>query len=127
MWMTHTVLQKDQPQNFIDYLNMVDDDIKWTTEGEVVKEIEVEGLEKKTERGLAFLDMLSIVNEDGSIKTRVYSKETHMDQSNHPVEHKRGVVKTLAYRARTVVSEREDRREELEHLRGVLKCNGNPD
>ena len=105
---------------------------KWMTEGEVVKEVEVEGLENKTERGLAFLDTLSIVNEDGSIKTRVYRKETHMDQylnlqSNHPLEHKRGVVKTLAYRATTVVSEREDKREELEHLRGVLKCNGNPD
>ena len=48
-------------------------------------------------------------------------------QSNHPLEHKRGVVKTLAYRARTVVSGREDRREELEHLRGVLKCTGYPD
>ena len=45
-------------------------------------------------------------------------------QSNHPFEHKRGVVKTLAYRAKTVVSEREDRRKELEHLRGALKCNG---
>ena len=126
---TYTVLQKDQAQHFIDYLNTVDDDIKWTTEGEVVKEVEVEGLENKTERGLAFLDTLSVVIEDGLIKTRVYRKETHMDQylnfqSNHPLEHKRGIVKTLAYRARTVVSEREDRREELEHLRGALKCNG---
>ena len=74
---TYTVLQKDQAQNFIDYLNTVDDDIKWTTEGEVVKEVEVEGLENKTKRGLAFLDTLSVVNEDGSIKTRVYRKETH--------------------------------------------------
>ena len=126
---TYTVLQKDQAQHFIDYLNTVDDDIKWTTEGEVVKEVEVEGLENKTERGLAFLDTLSVVNEDGSIKTRVYRKETHMDQylnfqSNHCLEHKRGVVKTLAYRAAMVVGEREDRREELEHLRGALKCNG---
>ena len=48
-------------------------------------------------------------------------------QSNHPFEHKRGVVNTLAYRAKTVVSEREDRRKELEHLRGALKCNGYPD
>ena len=31
-------------------------------------------------------------------------------------------MKTLAYRARTVVSERDDRRKE--HLRGALKCNG---
>ena len=110
----------------------MDEDIKLTAEGEVLKEVEVEGLENKMERGLAFLDTLSVINEDGSIKTRVYRKETHTDQylnfqSNHPLEHNRGVVNTLAYRARTVVSEREDRREELEHLREALKCNGNLD
>ena len=66
---TYTVLQKDQAQHCIDYLNTVDDDIKWTTEGEVMKEVEVQGLENKTERGLAFLDTLSVVNEDGLIKT----------------------------------------------------------
>ena len=38
----------------------------------------------------------------------------------------RGPVMTLAYRARTVISEREDRKKELEHLRGALKCNGHP-
>ena len=129
---TYTVLRKDQAQSFTDYLNMVDEDIKWTTEGEVVKEVEDEGMENRMERGLAFLDTLSVINEDGTIKTRVYRKETHTDQylnfqSNHPLEHKRGVVKTLAYRAKTVVSEREDRRKELEHLRGALKCNGYPD
>ena len=43
--------------------------LKWTTEGEVVKEVEVEGLENKIERGLTFLDTLSVVSEDGWIKT----------------------------------------------------------
>ena len=38
-------------------------------------EVEVEGLENKTERGLAFLDTLSVINEDGLIKTRMYRKE----------------------------------------------------
>ena len=32
----------------------------------------------------------------------------------------------LAYRARTVVNERDNRRKELEHLRGAMKCNGYP-
>ena len=98
---TYTVLKKDQSQEFTDYLNTVDEDIKWTTEGEVVTElgVEKEGTEKRVERALAFLDTLSVINEDGSIRTRVYRKETHTDQylnfaSNHPLEHKRGVVKS---------------------------------
>ena len=36
-------------------------------------------------------------------------------------------MKTFAHRAKTVVSEREDRRKELDHLRGALKCNGYPE
>ena len=129
---TYTILQKDQAQDFSAYLNTVDEDIKWTTEGEVLTEIEIGGLKHKIERGLAFLNTLSVIMEDGSIKTKVYGKETQTDQylnfqSNHPLEHKRGVVRTLAYRAKTVVSEREDRKKELEHLRGALRCNGFPD
>ena len=38
--------------------------------------------------------------------------------------HKKRVVKTLVHWAKTVVSEREDRRKELDHLRGALKRNG---
>ena len=32
---THTVLKKIYSQEFTDHLNSVDDDIKWTTEGDV--------------------------------------------------------------------------------------------
>ena len=124
------VLRKGQAQKFTDYLNTVDEDVKWTIEGEVVKEFE--GLENQTERELSFLDILSVINKDVTIKTRVYRKDTHTDQylnfqSNHPLEHKRRVVKTLAYRAKTEVSKSKDRRKELEHLRGALKCNGYPE
>ena len=45
----------------------MDEDIKWTTEGEVVKEVDVEDMENRMERGLAFLDTLSVINEDGTI------------------------------------------------------------
>ena len=50
---TYTVLRKDKAQNFTDYMNTVNDDIKWTTEAEVVKEGEVEGLESSKTPGMA--------------------------------------------------------------------------
>ena len=75
---------------------------------------DIEGLQNRTERGLAFLDTLLVINEDVMTKTWVYRKGTHTDQylnfqSNHPLEHKGGVVKALAHRAKTVVSKREER------------------
>ena len=80
------------------------------TEGEIHQEVEVEDMEKKVERCLAFLDTLSVINEDGTIRTRVFRKETHTDRylnfnSNHPLEHKPGVVRTLTYRVRSIVSD----------------------
>ena len=97
---TYTALRKDQAQIFTDYLNTADDDIKWTAEREVKIMKVIEGLENWTERGLTFLDTLSVINEDETIKTRVYRKDTHADQylnfqSSHPLQHKKGVVKTF--------------------------------
>ena len=129
---TYTVLKKGQAESFTEYLNTIDDDIKWTTEGEVHKEVEVEDMGKKVERCLAFLDTLSVINEDGTIRTRVFRKETHTDQylnfdSNHPLEHKRGVVRTLTHRARSIVSDLGERKKEFEHVREALGYNGYPD
>ena len=93
--MTHRLYcEGTKTQNFTDYLTTVNEDIMWTTEGEVVKEVEVEELENKVERRLAFLDTQSAINEDGSIKTQ--RNKTHTDQylnfqSNRPLEHKRGL------------------------------------
>ena len=102
------------------------------TEGEIHQEVEVEDMEKKVERCLAFLDTLSVINEDSTIRTRVLRKETHTDQylnfeSNHPLEHKRGVVRTLTHRARSIVSDLGERKKELEHVREALGYNGYPD
>ena len=39
---THIMLKKIHSQEFTDHLNSLDDDSKWTTEGEVVLEVPVE-------------------------------------------------------------------------------------
>ena len=124
-------MKKDQSQAFAEYLNTIGDDIKWTTEGEVQQEIEAEDMEKKVERCLAFLDTLSVIDDDDTIRTRVFRKATHTDQylnfSNHPLQHKRGVVRTLTHRARSIVSDLGERNDELKHVRMALGYNGYPD
>ena len=132
---THTVLKKALAQEFTEYLNTVDEDIKWTTEGETVKDVVPPGdetdQETRSERTLAFLDTVTVVREDGEIRTRVFRKETHTDQylnynSNHPLEHNRGVINTLMHRADKVVSDAEERIKEREHIKSVLEVNGYP-
>ena len=124
---THTKLKKAYAQEFTDHLNSIDDDIKWTTEGEV----ETHSEHNNTERALAFLDTWSVINEDGTIKTRAYRKATYTDQylnfeSNHPLEHKRGVVRTLAHRVESIFSDPKDREGEIDHVRTALSYNGYP-
>ena len=46
---TYTVLKKDQAETFTEYLNTINNDIKWMTEGEVHQEVEAEDMEKKVE------------------------------------------------------------------------------
>ncbi|XP_064635226.1 uncharacterized protein LOC135492606 [Lineus longissimus] len=129
---THTKQKRAHSQQFTDHLNSIDDDIKWTTEPEVTIPVsDQETVGDRTERALAFLDTWSVVNEDGSIKTRVFRKATHTDQylnfqSNHPLEHKRGVVRTLAHRAEAIVSDPKDKGAELQHVKTALSFNGYP-
>ena len=72
-----------------------------------------------------------VCQEDGSLKFKVYRKNTHTDHylqfsSHQPSEHKLGVVRTLRHRANTIVSEECDKEEEYEHLKRVLSISGYP-
>ncbi len=113
---TFTVLQKYDVSEFTEHINNIDKNIKFT-------------IEEPENNAIAFLDTKVTVRNDGSTKIQVYRKPTHTDQylnwdSNHPLEHKRSVIRTLLGRADQVVSEEQDKKEEKEHVKKVLKCNG---
>ena len=75
------------------------------------------------------LDTLTTRNNEGHLSFTVYRKKTHTDQylqfnSNQPLQHKLGVVKTLVHRANTICSSEESKLLELEHLKKVLSISG---
>ncbi|KAI8513697.1 hypothetical protein Bbelb_080210 [Branchiostoma belcheri] len=74
---------------------------------------------------------LSVIQEDGSLQIRIYRKPTHTDQylnfdSNHPLDHKLGVIRTLFHRANAIVSDPQDLETEKSHLTQALKTCGYP-
>ena len=115
---THTKLKKQHAEEFTNHLNSLDPDIKFTTEGE-------------EDRALAFLDTYTVIQDDGSLKIKIYRKPTHTDQylnfhSNHPVQHKLGVIQTLHHRADSVITDPVDQESEKLHINNALKKCGYP-
>ncbi len=69
--------------------------------------------------------MLITSKTNGSLKFSVYRKPTHTDQylqfnSHQPMEHKMGVIRMLTHRANTIITEEEDKEEEVQHIKKVL-------
>ena len=78
---------------------------------------------------LPFLETLVIVNDEGTLKTKIYCKLIHTDQylnwdSNHHLEYKRLVVRTLLCKSEIGVSQPKNVREEVNHVKKVLTVNG---
>ncbi|XP_074606463.1 uncharacterized protein LOC141859518 [Acropora palmata] len=116
---TMTKIHEGAVSSFSDHLNSINSHIRFTSE------------EEKNGR-IPFLDTCLHLKEDGSTKVTVYRKPTHTDQylnfhSNHHLQHKRAVVKTLLLRAQTLVSEEIDRVTEIRHVKQALKANNYPD
>ena len=103
---------------YLEHINSLHPFIKFTLEMQ------------KEDKTIPFLDVLLIIQEDGSLGHKVYRKPTHTDRYLHynSFRHpsiKNSVCKTLIDRARTIC-EVDNIEGELEHLRSVLKMNGYP-
>ena len=110
------VIHEYDIESFTAHINSQDPHIKFT-------------MERDIEGKLPFLDTEVMLQEDASIKTRVNHKPTHTDHylnwsSNHHFAHKRSVVRTLLERADTLVTDEEDKKEEIKHVKQALAANG---
>ena len=87
--------------------------------------------EKEADGVINFLDVSIQREEDGSLRTSVFRKETATDRyldftSSHSNRVKWGLVSCLKRRASRICSDEEDLHRELERLRGVFLRNGFP-
>ena len=116
---TFVVVSALAQDELTEHLNSLDDNIKFTTES-------------ACDGCLPFLDTAIQVHDDASTTVKIYRKPTHTDQylnftSNHHLEHKRSVVRTLLNRADSLVTKDEDKQEERTHIQTALRANNYPD
>ena len=112
---TFTMIHEYHVDEFTTHLNSLDYNIKFTTEPE-------------HDGRLSLLDACVNIKEDGTHVT-VYGKPNHTDQylnfsSNHYLQHKRSVVRTLMGRAEVMATRPDCRRKEMAHVQDTLKTNG---
>ena len=113
------VILEGMHEEFFKHINNVDEYLEFTKEPIT---------EQKT---IPFLDTLVSVQEDSTLRLKVYRKPSHTDQylpfdSAHPLEHKLSVVRTLYHRAETVVMQWDHMVEEKDVGEALKKC-GYPD
>ncbi|KAI8507128.1 hypothetical protein Bbelb_155670 [Branchiostoma belcheri] len=116
---TGVVNRQEHEQELFDHINTQHDSIKFT-------------IEREQDNRLPMLDVMMVRNPDNTITTDVFRKETHTDHylqwsSNHPVQQKLGIVRTLMHRANTLIEDPALREAEKEKVRVDLRHCGYPE
>ncbi|XP_019613587.1 PREDICTED: adhesion G-protein coupled receptor G7-like [Branchiostoma belcheri] len=116
---TGVVNRQEHEQELFDHINTQHDSIKFT-------------IEREQNNRLPMLDVMMVRNPDNTITTDVFRKETHTDHylqwsSNHPVQQKLGIVRTLMHRANTLIEDHALREAEKEKVRVALRHCGYPE
>ena len=111
---TLTIIKKDCKDTFLDHINSIDPNIKFTSE------------DPKEDGSIPFLDILIIPEENGKLNTTVYRKPTHTDMylhwdSHHNIPSKYSVIGTIYHRANTICSTTQYLQKEEKHLNQALK------
>ena len=112
---TFVIIHKNSVEDFLDHLNTIENSIKLT-------------IEKEADHTLPFLDTLVRRNQHGKFSTSVYRKPTNSNRylnfrSDHPLEHKQSVVRSLIDRANALCSTTKNRQDEIKHVKDTLKLN----
>ena len=113
---TFTIIKKEDRSSFLQYLNSIHKNIKFTCE------------EVRNDGSMPFLDILVTPKEDGSLSISVFRKPTHTDvylqwDSHHTISSKYCVAGTLYHRAKTISSGPQLQKKEEDHLcQALQKC-----
>ena len=116
---TFTILQSSKKEEFLEYLNSINQKIQYTAE------------DQREDGAMPFLDILVSHVRDGSLSTSVYRKPTHTDlylqwESHYPLPSKYSVIGTLQHRTNTICSNTQLLHKEEKHLHQALKRWQNP-
>ena len=109
---TWVIQQQAHKQLFVDHINSIDPNIKFTVEG------------YQENGAIPFLDILVKPEADNSLSIRVYCKPTHTGQylqwDSQNLAAMYSVIGTLTHRAKSVCTTPGLLNEELQHLKEVL-------
>ena len=109
---TFVIINKNSIQNFLNHLNTIENSIKFT-------------IKKEADHTLPFLDTLVRRNKHDDFSSSVYRKPTNSNRhlnfrSDHPLEHKQSVVRSLIDRANALCSTTKNRQDEIKHVKDTL-------